>query len=365
MVSRNRGAARLAFEDLRKGPVAWKWLVCGSLAGGLATYVQSFYVTAEAVLIFPSVNTPIYRKVQQELAQPSATPGLEALTFAPDESSQRVVEMATLILESRTAAKVVAEKVGLKDRLPFPWDVPHRYRVLPDFVLEVQRNDVAGLVVSVTAPEPDVALDMCRGFLDYYREFVQNATLTNTKRSRLYLEDELMRSQRDILAAESKLYGLTNRKIDPTGDLEVGTSSEMMRQLWRRRVQELALQQTAAKSLQRLRQEPGTVGAAASVDPVAVPSAAGRVANGRELKERVRWERVYADAVELHRELLTQYTRQREIETLEQPNFELVDPPALKGRRIWAQLWCMVLGLVAAATLAWLSRWRGHRLGGG
>jgi hypothetical protein len=349
-------AARQALGDLGRGVSAWTWLVCGGVVGGLAAFTQAQYWTAEAVVIFPSVNTPIYRKVQQELSQSSATPGLEALTFAPDDSSQRIVRMASLVLESRTASRAVAEKVDLDARLPFPWNFRHASQLLPPFKLRVKRNDLAGLVVGVSAPDSALALDLCRAYLDYYREFTQNAALTNTKRSRLYLEDELMRSQRDILAAEEKLFGLKTRKLDPAGDLEVGTSSEMMRQLWRRRVQELALQQTAADDLQRLRGEPPSTAPGGGSEQVRVPSAGVRSASPRELKERIRWERIYADATQLHRELLTQYTRLREIETLEQPGFELVDAPAVQPRRWWHAVPWLLSGWLAAAVLCWLRR---------
>lgn len=329
----------LAWRD-SCAPPSVPTLLAGLLIGGvLAWLVPSPYV-AECVVLFPSTNTAIYRNLSVEETGPTPTVG-GSLALAPPPTVYHVLEVARSVWTSHDADTAVVRKADLASRLHCTEEAAARW--LGDGAPRVREVNRCTLHLSVQARQPRLALELCQDYLDYYREFAQKASLTNSRRARLALEKDLFRTQRDIQVAEQKLLGLKSTPLTRSWAADLGAPSSLLREIWKRRMLELLAEERAAVQAQ----------GASEAEPQPVPSAV----TGAFLN-RLKLERIYQDHVQLFRDLLVQYKRLQILENLESPNLEVLDGPAVRPLSA-AERWpYFMLGILIALWVKFFVRWR-------
>ncbi|MBX3166764.1 MAG: hypothetical protein KF760_05105 [Candidatus Eremiobacteraeota bacterium] len=335
----SRGSRRAAQDLFRSGGLSL--VLCGFLAGVAVSRWVPPDPQAETMLLFPSINTPIFRRLQNPVA--SATPALESLALPP-ASELNVLELSAQVFRSRTAAQQVAAKV-------YPDAAPARLRELAWALhhggLRVRPDGRAALRLRVSAAQPVAVLE---AYLLYYREFLQHSALTNSKRARLQVERELARLDEQTRFLEQKLKSFRDF-ANPTGDSVLGVSGEVLKEVWSKRIQDSVTSQATADFFEELllmESAPGTT-------PGSGPP------RTRRTLDRVRLQRVYLDCVELRRGLLAEYAELMLLETLDSPDFEVVDAPQLVPASKLRLLWFGLAGALGAGLLFWLVRllyWR-------
>lgn len=150
-----------------------------------------------------------------------------------------------MILTSRSVTDSVAESLGLAqllfedrwdaekkqwtDEVPDPREVNRRMR---ENHLFVEQSRLGAINVSVTWGDPDTAARIANAYVSALNLFLKNATISQAKRTRLFLEKQIVETNERLQAAEETLLSFseeTQRVVLDSGTSELlSATSDLM-----------------------------------------------------------------------------------------------------------------------------------------
>jgi hypothetical protein len=314
-------------------------LVGGAL-GLLVTLAGPRSYVADATVYFPSINATQFKQMTQVL---KAEPGNTEWSNAAPASDSQVVEAACVLLRSRAA--VVQGLRDSKINLTPGW--------LGDPIESLRQNDIQTEILqgttvrlSVRFPRAEAARALCQSLLDYYTTFVHDHRLTNTARTRDHLEKKLIRLDRRLSVLEHKLTDNSRLGLRNLGDSVVRPDAKTMRELWKKRILEHGSSQRLLEEMRRVRQESAQDKDKPDndLDDENWIQRWGSTAQGNsdlpnnvrqaDVPSRLELERVYEETLLLYHSALLQHDFLSTWESLENFDYELVDPVSVQAEAV-------------------------------
>lgn len=358
----------------KSGPSLWLGLFVGAAIGAAIPLAMPKNYVAETSVLFPSINNGVLKKVTQALSVDASA----VQWNNPSTSDTQMVEAASLVLKSRAALTITLReaKVTLPPRLDF-WqgDALEGFRQNNVTVENVQGNS---LKLSVTYPRAEGARTLCQGLLDYYTNFVHDHRLTNTARTRQQLEEKLAKIDRRLSTLEKKLLISSDGRMRLLGDSTLRPDPKIMKDLWRQRILDSGSSKRVLDEMRRLRSDTNrdkslTPDAEVGEDwrtrwgstslensdqrEESLPNSSRR----SDLPSRLEMERVYEETLLLYHSGLLQHDFLSMWESLENFDFEVIDPVSVHQENYLPRLtFGLILGGLAGVLLAALIRraWR-------
>jgi hypothetical protein len=281
----------------------------GAFGAGLFLFQQGWYF-ATATILFPSLNTPVFQNLQTAIDE-KAGPKVPRLGYQPIGQSG-LLELATSVLKSRDALKAA----GL-------------------LKVNVKELGTTRLQICVGSKDPSSGMSGIEKLFLYYREFLQRSALTQTHRARMLIERELGELGPRLSFLESQVRR-AREVSNPLGDALVGVDTQVMEEVWSKRVEGSMTSQATSDFFRELLQ--------GSSRPLSNKSLSASLS-----VRHVQLERTYGDALALRRALLNEYSQMRLLERLDSPEFEILEGPHLNPwMRTWIVLYVFAGGVAGA-----------------
>ena len=347
------------YKPRAKGGVPFRGLLGGALIGFLAALFSPKPYVAEVSLVFPTINASAVKAVSTTLKLDGSGVDWSKTTPVSDE---QVVEAAALVLSSRAAITSTIKDAKVPTPTTFgplqgdPIDYFRR------FSLEVDRTGNS-LIVRVYYSRAETARTLCQGLLDYYTTFVHEHRLTNTARTRQQLEEKLVRVDRRLTVLERKLASASGRLRGLDG-LGPGADPKILKEIWKQRIVEAGQSGRIQDEMRKIRkdaaQQPDTLdeegggdwksrwGSTTIEDPGKREEALPRNGRRTDLPSRLELERVYEETLLLYHSGLVQYDFLSTWESMENFDFEVVDPITVHqdGGGARMRLWTLIGAMV-------------------
>jgi len=359
------GSAHLKMAPNR-GARLVKGILVGALVGVAATLVAPKTYVAEVSLLFPTINASALKEVTKSLKLDGAGVDWNKSTSTSDA---QMVEAASLVFKSRAAitSALKEAKVTLSPTVLALQGDPIEY--FRNRNVDIDASD-ASIRLKVSYTRPETARALCQGLLDYYTTFVHEHRLTNTARTRLQLEEKLVRVDRRLSVLERKLALSPEGRFPQLADGTVRPDSKVVRELWKQRILEGGSSGRILDEMRKIRKEAGQDAEPPETDiaedwrsrwgSTTLEDAASREASlprsGRraDLPSRLELERVYEETLLLYHAGLLQYDFLSMWEGLENFDFELVDPVAVHQEASTDRMltWA-VFGAIIGGLLMW------------
>lgn len=346
----------------RRGPSAFPAFFVGALIGAAATFASPRTYVAEVSLLFPTIDAQALKAVSKTLKLDASSVEWGKTTSTSDA---QVVEAAAMILRSRAAinASLRDSKVVLPPTLQFvQGDSIESFR---NNNVTVDNQDGASLVLKVSYPRAESARALCQGLLDYYTTFVHEHRLTNTARTRQQLEKKLVRVDKRLAVLERKLIEATSRTL---ADGAIRPDPKVMRELWKQRILESGSAGRILDEMRDIRKQAGQEpdeqppgedvgedwrnrwGSTTLEGPARSETNLPRNARRSDIPSRLELERVYEETLLLYHAGLLQYDFLSMWESLENFDFEIVDPVTVHQETLAPRAiqWALLGGLICA-----------------
>lgn len=314
-------------------------LVLGSLMGAAVTFALPNNYIAEVSLIFPSINANVLKQVTKSLRLDGA--GVEWKQSTATSDTQ-MVEAATLVLKSRAAitTSLRDSKVVLPPTVvALQGDPVESFR---NSNIRIESLDGTSLKLKVSYSRAETARALCQGLLDYYTTFVHEHRLTNTARTRQQLEEKLVRVDKRLGVLERKLLTASDPRLRALGDTTIRPDPKVMREIWKQRILEGGSSGRVIDEMRKIRKEAAQsqgegesedVGddwrsrwGSTTLEGGTTVESLPRNARRTDLASRLELERVYEETLLLYHAGLLQYDFLSMWESLENFDFEIVDP---------------------------------------
>ena len=346
-------------QQTRSGTQAGKGLVIGAVLGLISSFAMPKTYVAEVSLLFPSINASVVKQVSKSLKLDGAGVDWNKTTSTSDA---QMVEAARLIMTSRAAITS-----SLRDAKVI---LPRTVLVLQGDPVENFRNhnveldDSTGSIrLKVSYSRAEDARALCQGLLDYYSTFVHEHRLTNTARTRQQLEEKLVRVDKRLSVLEGKLLKSSDARGRILTDLTGRADPKVLKDMWTKRILEGGSSGRLLDEMRKIRKDAAQSSEPAETDvgedwrarwgsttlQGAEESESNLPRNARrvDLPSRLELERVYEETLVLYHAGLIQYDFLSVWESLENFDFEVVDPVAVHQEATTTRLlvWSLVGGL--------------------
>jgi hypothetical protein len=343
------------------------WTLLGIVLGAGWALIQPRHYVAQVTVYFPSVQPELFLNLTQALrADPARGADLPNLTGRPDVS-----QVASVVFRSAAAAEFALKRAG--QDASAAWKMTDPVSAL-QARLQVQTTDPSTLQLRLESRSGNDARVMLQAVLDYYSDFVKKTPLTRVRSARESTEARLAKVVKYLRLLEEKMTRSTSAELRALGDQALKANPKVMTQVWLRRMDEESRGRELLDKLQRIRgnRKPGD----RSEEVWLTEWARGQKANPRpsqglmrpvrsqDLQQRAQLEREYYEALLKHRSLVLQHSFLLTWESLENHDFEIIDPLNVRSSRVNWMLAGLVgggVGLVVALLLALRSRPRRRR----
>lgn len=321
-----------AKTGLIKGKALLAVALGGSLGFACAWALPRRYF-AESQLYFPTLNVKLYVQLTQAL---QVNPGEDnAVVSLPAQDSQ-VSQVARLVLTSRAAAQFALKKAGLPvTNHWFGLDSVESFRKR----IEIQLVPPSALLLRVHGYPADTARSLCQALMEYYSTFTSEQSLTHTARTQKRVQVMIDEVGRNLYELEGQLTVSGEDTLRTLGDAAIQADEKVMRQLWKKRLDQAAQSRKVLENLRKIRgdNEDGPdlwVSQWAPTRPASAPKgekALDGSVRRQDLAARVKLEREYEDALTVHRALVLQNAFLQTWAALEDHDFEVVDPVSVQA----------------------------------
>lgn len=326
------------------------FLVGAVLGCGAALLYPRAYI-AEATLLFPTLSSTALKRSAQLLKLDAS--GVD-WAHTPGTVDSQLVEAASVVLKSRAAinSTLAASKVALRPSIPLLLGDPVEAFRARDVVVDPQGG--GSLVLRVRFGKPESARALCQGLLDYYTTFVHEHRLTNTARTRQQLEQKLVRVDKRLTILERKLL-VSSSTRGSYG--EMVKDPKVMRDLWKQRILEGGATGRLLDEMREVRKQAARTGSeesesvgvgedwrarwgsASLEDQTKNDPTSSRGVRRPDIPSRLELERVYEETLLLYHAGILQYDFISMWESLENFDFEIVDPvtvhPESPANKVW------------------------------
>ncbi|MBT9585569.1 hypothetical protein IV102_19665 [bacterium] len=352
----------------RRGRNPLGGLLLGAMVGAAATFAFPSQYVAEVSLIFPSINSNVLKQVTKALKLDAA--GVEWSKSVATSDAQ-MVEAASLVFKSRAA--ITSSLRGAKVVLP-PTLVALQGDPIESFRnnnVQVETLDGTSIKLEVLYSRVETARALCQGLLDYYTTFVHEHRLTNTARTRQQLEEKLVRVDKRLGTLEKKLLEASGGRFRVLGDSTIRPDPKIMKELWKQRILESGSSGRVLDEMRKIRKEAAQDnkdnpdpeelgddwrsrwGSTTLEDTTDREGSLPRNARRSDMPSRLELERVYEETLLLYHAGLLQYDFLSMWESLENFDFEIVDPvtvhqQAATTRMVYLSLLGALLGTLAS-----------------
>jgi hypothetical protein len=345
-----------------------KGLFWGALLGLVASFVLPRNYVAEVSLLFPSINSSVVKQVSKTLKLDGANVDWNKTVATSDA---QMVAAANLVLKSRAA--VVSSLRDAKVILPrtvlvLQGDPVENFR---NHNIELDTSDFS-VRLKVSYSRAEDARGLCQGLLNYYTTFVHEHRLTNTARTRQQLEEKLVRVDRRLSVLEKKLVATPDSRSRVLADLTGHGDSKVLKEIWKQRILDGGSSGRVLDEMRKVRKEADR-GDAASDTQIGLDwrsrwgsttlqeegeeSNLPRTARRADLPSRLELERVYEETLLLYHAGLVQYDFLSMWESLENFDFEVVDPVTVHQEGSMERtLLCLLVGGLLGACLGLVLR---------
>lgn len=180
---------------------------------------------AEAVLLPPSEEESGLKLTS--LLRGIGVPGLKV----PTQASPADVFIA--IMESRTVNQEIVERFDLMSQ--------YKVKYMADAIKELgsntsfKLNDSGTITISVEARTPQLAADMTNAYIDILDRFNRDSRMTKGRRTRLFVEERLDDTRKQLAQAEQRLAEFQARKKTIALSPELSSSVEAAGRLFAER----------------------------------------------------------------------------------------------------------------------------------
>jgi tyrosine-protein kinase Etk/Wzc len=335
----------------RRREIVWLVAVATVLVGIVAFLLPPWY-RAEASLLPPSEETSFG---VGNLLKGIGLPGIKVPTQATP------AEVLLAILESRRTGEEMVKRFDLQR--------VYRKRLMVDAVRELKRHarcgvdDVGIIRVSVEDRDRRRAADMANAYCEVLDRFNREVRSSKGRRTRVFLEERLAETRRDLAAAEQRLTDYQSRHkaiaLSPAASSAVESGARLAAQ---RMALQVRLGVVRSYSLGTSDEERQITGQLAAIDR----QLAGLPVTGIEL---VRLLRDFKTQEQLHTLLTAQFeeariTEVRDVSTVEQ--LDVASPPEKKSRpkRLTMMGLAFLFSLSAGVAYALIAGPREGRAGG-
>jgi hypothetical protein len=340
-----------------------RWLALGVVVALAWTVLRPAGASARTVIYFPGVHPQPFMNLTRALRADS----VEGLDPAPVAAGNpEIPQLARVILESRGAAEAALQATNSST-------ASGRWRGDPvdAFLdrLQIEYREPATLTLQLEAANGNLARTQLQKVLDYYSSYVAKTPLTRVQRARKSVEVRLAAVVKYLSQLEDRMRASSISDLRKLGDAAIKANPKVMKELWLRRLED---EDKGRELLEQLAAVRGRAqGNPASQDAWMAQWAAGQKSRPKvsgalqrlpvrrqDLLSRAKLERDYYEALIKHRSLILQQSFLLTWETLENHQFELVDPVSV---RIASRPWAANLGVglvlgLAAALAEWLLR---------
>lgn len=312
---------------------ALKWVIAGALLGFAVAWLQPRRYLAETLVYFPTINVKLYVQLTQAL---QASPGEDSVVASVPAQEAQVSQAARLIFTSRAAALYALKKAGLP--LAPNWtgfDPVDTFRSN----LKVELRAPSALFVQVQGFPADTCRILVQALLEYYTNFVQEQSLTHTARTQKRVQAMVDEVARNLYELEGQLAVSSEQELRELGDEAIQPDQKVMRQLWKKRLEQAAQSRKVLENLRKIRggEEEGPdlwVSQWSPARPPGGPKAQGALKGSvrrQDMGARVKLEREYEDSLTIHRALVLQNSFLQTWASLEDHEFEVVDSVAVRA----------------------------------
>ena len=355
----------------RTGPQVLIGLVLGAALGAGASLLMPHNYVAETSLLLPSINASVLKKVTQTLSEDAS--GVQWNNASTSDS--QMVEAARLVLKSRAALTITLResKVSLPPKLFFFGSDP--LEAFRQNNIQVQKAGGNALNLSVAYPQAEGARSLCQGLLNYYTNFVHDHRLTNTARTRQQLEEKLIRVDRRLSVLERKLLAATDGRWRIIGDSTIRPDPKVMKDLWRQRILESGSSKRLLDEMRKIRKDSAREqkqpadeeignnwrsrwGSTSLEEPGDREESLPNNARRSDIPSRLELERVYEETLLLYHAGLVQHDFLSMWESLENFDFEVIDPVSVRKQSYLpgALYGSLLGGVLGAALMGFLRR---------
>jgi uncharacterized protein involved in exopolysaccharide biosynthesis len=204
----------------------WKWIV---IIIFMLVVAATFIYTYLSPDIFEAKATIMPLKVSSGGALSSLLTGVPSNLIPSGVSGGTDITRFTNILKSRTLTEQVVREHDLTTRLykdvP-PEDVPKFQNIVEhvrNVLVNISDNKQGVIEIGVQATQPQLAADIANYYIEALRNYLNQNTLTEAKRNRLFIEEQYNQASRALSESEErlqrfkdehKLFSLSNQSAE-------------------------------------------------------------------------------------------------------------------------------------------------------